>query len=233
MTRERLSPQQTRWVEQCLPRVEQLARTLAPRMPHASREELVSAGYEGLVQAALRYEPQSGVPFGAFAHFRVRGAMIDAARSAAPALRRKARAVRALQATQDLLERTAAAQPAADAADPRSLRERVAAAAALVRHATTAVLLSRVAPDDPDGVIDEVEHDAESQLLDAELRRALLQVIDDAGEDEKQMVRALYFEGITMQQLADRTGKNKSTVSRHHARLLAALADRLREKMGG
>jgi RNA polymerase sigma factor for flagellar operon FliA len=233
VTSERLSPQQTLWVEQCLPRVQHMARVLAPKMPHASQEELESAGYEGLVQAALRYEPESGVPFGAFAHYRVRGAMIDAARAAAPALRRKSRAVRSLAATQELLEREAAAQPAADRADPRSLRERVAAAAALVHKATTAVLLTRVAPDDPDGVIDEVQSDAESQLLDAELRRTLLEVIDGADDDEKLMVRALYFEGITMQELAERTGKNKSTVSRHHAKLLATLGERLRERLGG
>lgn len=215
-----------------MPRVEQLARALAPKMPHASRDELVSAGYEGLVQAALRYEPESGVPFGAFAHYRVRGAMIDAARSATPSLRRKARAMRALQTTQDLFERAAAAQPVADRADPRSLRERVAAAAALVRQTTTAVLLSRAAPHDPDAVVDDAETDAETRLIDAEVRKALLAILEDANDEQRQMVQALYFEGITMQELADRTGKNKSTVSRHHARLIADLGERLRARLG-
>ena len=55
---------------------------LAARIPHASIDELQSAGYEGLIEAAMRYDPSIGVPFASYAHFRVRGAMIDAARRA-------------------------------------------------------------------------------------------------------------------------------------------------------
>lgn len=236
MTTERLTPQQARWVEQALPSVRTLARTLAPKMLHASLDELVSAGSEGLVDAALRYEPESGVPFGAFAHYRVRGAMIDAARRAAPALRRKARAIRtlrALQATQALLEHAAASQPAPHAPEPRSLRERVAAAADLVAQATTAVLISRAAPDDPELVLDEEVGDAEQRMLDRELRAGLQTIVETAEPAERQMVQALYFEGTSMQEYADRIGKSKSTVSRQHSRLLRALGERLRARLDG
>jgi len=43
-------------------------------------DDLVSYGCVGLMSAACRFDPDDGRPFEAFAHFRVRGAMIDGMR---------------------------------------------------------------------------------------------------------------------------------------------------------
>lgn len=51
-------------------------------------DELVSAGREGLWEAARRYDPDSSVPFKGFAGYRVRGAMIDHLRRTAAVPRR-------------------------------------------------------------------------------------------------------------------------------------------------
>ncbi len=45
-----------------------------------AREELVSFGREGLLDAARRYDAGRGAPFGAWAAIRVRGAMLDGIR---------------------------------------------------------------------------------------------------------------------------------------------------------
>ncbi len=228
---EQLTPAQSKRVQAALPRVERLARKLARRMPHVSADELVSAGAEGLIQAAMRYDPACGVPFGPFAHYRIRGAMIDAARRAAPSVRRRSRALRSLEATQSLLEREQARQPAAGTVDTRSLQERVAAAADLVARTTTAVMLSRVAPADPDSVpVD--ERDAENRLLDAELSRALRDEIASLPEEFGRLYQALYVEGTSMHTYAERAGLSVSTVSRHHGKLLAHVRDRLAERLG-
>lgn len=227
---EALSPDQARWVEQCVPRVMSLAKQLVGSMPHISIDDLVSAGYEGLVHAALRYEPGNGVPFVAYAHYRVRGAMIDAARRAAPELRRHSRALRALQATQALLEHAERNRVPRSAADPRSLRERVAAAAELVAQTTTAVLLARLGPADPDSVPTS-ELDAETKLLDAEDLSFVRSVIARCDANERRLFEAIYIHGISMREFADSIGKSVSTVSRHHARLLARVAEGLRGAM--
>ena len=232
MTAQRLTPQQARWVELALPRVDKLAKSIALKVTHISKDELRSAGHEGLVEAALRYTPESGVPFGAWAHYRVRGAMIDAARRAAPDLRRRARALRTLQATQALLEESSKSQPAADAVDPRSLRQRVAAAAELVTQASTALLLSRLAPPDPDSVIDEGMEDAEQVVLDKEVQRTFDAAIDTCSAEDKKMLSALYFEGASMHEYAMRLGKSAATVSRAHARLVKRLGAILRSRLG-
>lgn len=229
----RLTPRQRAWVEQCLPRVRSMARALAPRIPHATSEELESAGNEGLVEAALRYDPASGVPFRAFAHYRVRGAMIDAARKVAPAIRRRSRALQALEASQSLLERAQRREPRGDAIDQRSLRERVDAAAALVAQTTTAVLLSKLAPTDPDTLSAAEGDDVERRLLDRELMAQLRVALDTCTPEESALVTALYFEGRSMNEYAEACGVSASTVSRHHARLLAKLGNIVRARMRG
>jgi RNA polymerase sigma factor for flagellar operon FliA len=50
--------------------------------PHVDRDELAAAGNLGLVEAAARFDPTRGVPFGRFASVRIRGAVLDACRAA-------------------------------------------------------------------------------------------------------------------------------------------------------
>ena len=54
------------------------ARRLALRTgTHASIDDFWNAGAVGLIEAARRFDPDSGVPFEAFVEHRVRGAMLD------------------------------------------------------------------------------------------------------------------------------------------------------------
>jgi RNA polymerase sigma factor FliA len=223
-----LTAEQRRWVERAAPRVARIASALASSVTHASRDELTSAGYEGLVQAAQRYDPGSGVPFYAFAHHRIRGAMIDHARQSAPAVRRRSRALRLLQASQALLEQAQRESLPGTTADPRTLQQRVAAAAEIVAQQTTAVLLSKAKPRDPDTVA-EPSADMETGLLHAELRDHLATLLRRCSEDERGLIEAIYFEGRTMAAYAEEIGKSVSTVSRRHARVIGRLGRSLRE----
>jgi RNA polymerase sigma factor FliA len=226
-----LDANQNRLIESCLGKVAVLARQLGPRMPHTSIEELRSAGYEGLVQAALRYDPEGGVPFAAFAHYRVRGAMIDAARRAAPEIRRRSRALRALQATQALLEHAERTRASPEVGDPRSLRERVAAAAELVAQTTAAVLLTKITPDDPESLGDP-RFDLEDAVAQRLEHAGLWRAVERCSDEERELVDALYVRGLTMHEYADEIGKSVSTVSRHHAKVIAELARALTPVLG-
>lgn len=227
MASAKLTAEQQRWVERTAPNVKALARSLAPSTPHASQEELESAGLEGLVQAALRYDPKMGVPFKAFAYYRIRGAMIDAARDAAPQIRRRSRAMRRLQLSQSLLEQAQQRQPRAEDGDPRSLVQRVQAAADLVAQTTAAVVLSKLPPASPENLA-APGVDAEAAVLAKEERALLDTALEDCDEADRALLDALYFRGLTMSEYAAQLGQNKSTVSRHHSRLLARLAKRMR-----
>lgn len=69
-------------IEQHLPLVEHQVLRLSGGFPRfVDRGELVSAGTLGLVEAARRYDPGTGVPFPSYASRRIRGAILDLVRS--------------------------------------------------------------------------------------------------------------------------------------------------------
>jgi RNA polymerase sigma factor FliA len=211
----RLTPEQQAMVARASSRVPYVARSVRALVGGLSFDECESAGYEALVRAALRYDPATGVPFMAFAYQRVRGAMVDAAREARPDRRRLARMVRLIEATSEL-----AAPPTATAGDPRTLAERVEAAAAIVRQVTTAVVLSRAAAE-----VDSGQPDLEAWMVDEQTRGRLRRAIDRCDADEQGMIEALYFRGLSMHAYAEESGISASTVSRRHARVLKRLAE--------
>jgi RNA polymerase sigma factor for flagellar operon FliA len=222
----RLGPEQRALVAMVAPRVPRIARSMRHLLGGLSFDECESAGYEALVRAVLRYDPAMGVPFSAYSYPRVRGAMLDAARQVSPDRRRLARAIRALEGID--AAGTAHSAPAL-AGDPRSLAERVQAAAAMVREATMAVVMARSATEaDPERVADSGPA-VDELLVDAQTRAQVIAVIGRCEPDERELIEAIYFNGQSMHDYAVRAGVHVSTVSRRHARLLRKLSTWLGE----
>jgi RNA polymerase sigma factor for flagellar operon FliA len=68
--------------------VRRIACSLIRHLPsHVDLDELIALGNMGLVKASTRYDASRGVPFGAFAAPRIRGAMLDGLRQADPLTR--------------------------------------------------------------------------------------------------------------------------------------------------
>ena len=61
-------------------------------------DDLLGYGREGLLDAARRFDPARGVPFRAYANYRVRGAIIDGVRTMARLPRRAHERLNALSA---------------------------------------------------------------------------------------------------------------------------------------
>lgn len=78
-----------------LPLVATIAASVGRRLPrHIPRADLVADGLFGLVEAADRFDPDRGVPFGAFARQRVQYAILDGLRAldwTSPYVRRRQR----------------------------------------------------------------------------------------------------------------------------------------------
>jgi RNA polymerase sigma factor for flagellar operon FliA len=204
-----LSPEQRARVEAFAPRVPAIARSLR-RVVGIAPDECESAGYEALTRAALRYDPSAGAPFAAYAFYRVRGAMIDAARNAFPDHKRARRLLNALEVTQELAELRL--RPGDD---PRRIGERFSDAAELVREVTAATVLSRLfAGDDDDG-------------FGPEVRLSLRKVVAACDDDERALIDAVYVRGLTLTEVAAELATSVSTISRRHQRLLRRLADLL------
>lgn len=218
-TEPRLTKDQQALVERAVHRVPQIARQIRHLLGGISFEECESAGYEALVRSALRFDPSLGVPFIGFAYPRVRGAMLDAARRASPDRRRLTRAIK-------LVESVEAArlnhQAPAVAGDPRSLRERVEAAAAMIREVTAAVVLTRIVDAEPERLADGATP-VDEIVADEHTKAVVQRAMERCEPEERALLAALYFGEQTMHEYAAAIGVNVSTVSRRHARALAKL----------
>lgn len=208
-----------------LKRTERVAHAVTAYLGVLPYEEFYSIGCEALTRAAARYDFDSGVPFWGYAYYRVRGAMIDAVRARSPNRRRIKRAAQTMAMSQSAAELMGNRFPSA-ADDPRSLTERVNAAADLIRQTTAAVVLNHITagPDiieqapDPNALPDD-------RVIAEETCNQLRHLLDSVcTEDERRLIDDLYTRGKSMHSLKAAYGVSVSTISRRHARLLKKLS---------
>jgi len=198
--------------------------------PAVELDELLSYGREGLLDAARRYDPSRGVPFRAYANFRVRGAVLDGMRASARLPRRVHARLRALDAArrtsegaaEDALGATPAHEAAADA--ERALGAHLAAMATAM-----AVGLVAEAGGGEEGELVAVDGQSspEEAVGRAELLARLREAIQDLPREEAELVRRHYLGGERFDHVAAELGLSQSWASRLHTRAVARLAKRL------
>jgi len=189
-------------------------------------EDLVAAGFEGLLEARNRFDPARGVAFKSFAYYRVRGAVIDAVRQNAYLPRRAYARMKAAEALdlegEQAVEQRAGAE-AGGARDPnardpeQSLRAidgilgRIAAA-----YCTAAGSESDSPPESAS---------PERALLDRERQDRVRRALDALPEPERTLLQGHYLQDRRFDEIAKELGLSKSWASRLHTRAL----DRMRE----
>jgi RNA polymerase sigma factor for flagellar operon FliA len=220
-----LTPQQAKMVAAEIGRVEKIARAMRKQLPNVADGDLESAGNEALVLAATRFDPGLGVPFGTFAHYRIRGAMIDFVRASRPVERSARRALVALDASQKLLEQASEDQ----SGERQTLEARVAAAKALVERTAAAALMAANAVDADLVATDSSQATAEDLSIANQQREKIKAALASLSEADRELVRAIYDQERSMHNLAAAQGCNVSTISRRHSRILGDLAQRLRD----
>lgn len=195
-------------------------------------DELLSFGREGLLDAARRFDPSRGVPFRAYANFRVHGAIIDGVRSLARLPRRAHERLAAVAAAnqvsegmlEDLQAPRAPGSTSTDAA--RALAEHLGNMAT----AMAVGLLAHTAKDDdgiPTPLLDE-SLTPEAELGRAELMQLVTEAIEKLPPPEDELVRRHYLGGERFDHVAQELGLSKSWASRLHTRAIGRLTKRLR-----
>lgn len=227
-----LTPEAAKLVEAHLSLIPALTAGMAAHYPrHADREELAQAAALGLVEAALRFDPERGVPFERWAVTRIRGAVVDAIRAVDFAPRSVRSTARHIDAAHEALSQRLGRTPTTKelaATLKMSVRElddhraRRDSAHVLSLDATTTsaegssagladVLIELDAPT-PDVVVDEAESLAlvttAVQLLPERLRT---------------VIEGYFVAGRTSQEIADELGVTESRVSQMRAEGLAML----------
>lgn len=212
-------------VERHLDLPRRAAAMIYPRVrDHVEYDELVALGNAGLAEAAQRFDPARGVPFSAFAWYRVQGAIIDGMRRMSQLPKRVWAGLVALRAASEYLEhrvereagaaKTGAPPPAgADAlAAVKSAMSAIRTMYVTSLDAMTGVEISSESQSAPDRI--------DSQRIAAKLHDAL----GSLPERERALMTKHYWEGKTLLEAGAELGISKSWASRLHAQAV----DRIR-----
>jgi RNA polymerase sigma factor for flagellar operon FliA len=229
------SPEVLRRFEDELPLVDRVVRGLSRQLGgHVERDELMSFGREGLLDAARRFEPDREVPFRAYAVVRIRGSILDGVRrmSKLPrGLHRRLSGVSAAnQSSEGGLE--------ASFAPPGPGEGKAQAEAALSEQlATMATAIAVGMLHEPtwgevpgERVLLDPAADPERSVEQAELLALTRQEVDQLPEQERELIRRHYLEGEPFEAVASDLNISRSWASRLHHRAMSRLTRRLRHR---
>jgi len=194
------------------------------------RDDLMSFGREGLLDAARRYDESRGVPFRVYASFRVRGAAYDGVRriSALPrSLYHKLASLDAQTLASDG-EAPYVFTVEGSTSDANQTQELLADHLAGMAMAAT---LGLIAEAGRDGSASESTRDPrlnpEQAFASAEVLRRILEELEGLDAEEREVVRRHYFDGEPLETVAAALNISKSWASRLHTRALSRLGKRL------
>ena len=219
--------------------VKALAQRLAQRLPaQVEMTDLVSVGVLGLIDAATRYKPSTGVPFDAFARRRVQGAMLDALRDLdwAPRSLRKMR--RDLDAAISKLRHELKREPEdLEIAEAMNLSEvEYDRLLDQVKSLELGALRQLDATSQDGGSLIEMiidpEEGPEARLERTELRAHLGKAIAQLPDRERQILALYYEEELTMAEIGAVIGVCESRVSQLRSLALSRLRVTLKESLG-
>lgn len=195
-----------------------------------SVEDHISAGREALLHAARSFDPDRGIPFRRWATIKLRGAMVDAARSNSALPKRVYRKLRAIRAMNDMHE---AANEDRAAAPPLTAEDADAQLSAQLSSAAIAAAMGFLTyrsnkSEEVLGRLKDEDHSPESNVGDALLLERVKAAILERPEQERLLLERHYFGDTQLDEIAKELGLSKSWTSRLHARAIEGLAKSLR-----
>jgi RNA polymerase sigma factor for flagellar operon FliA len=229
-------------VEAHLPLVKHIVFQVAVHFPrHVDREELARAGALGLIEAAHRYDADRGVPFERFAAQRIRGAILDAVRSADWAPRSLRNSARRLDSTRQQLASDLGRTPTASevAAALGITADELTRLQARIHRAVVLALDEHVASEEDedltlgDVLVDRTSLEPSEELETRELHAYLRDAIKLLPERHRLVVVGYFLEGRTSQELARFLGVTESRISQLRSEALEMLKDGITAQYDG
>ncbi|NLO89006.1 MAG: FliA/WhiG family RNA polymerase sigma factor [Clostridia bacterium] len=222
-------------VESYLPLVRHIAGRLNFKLPnHMDREDLISCGIFGLMEAVKKFDPKKGVKFETYAAQRIRGSIVDALRKGQWAPRSVASKLKELQKVlwkleaeerEGVSDSMIAEEMGIDVEEVHSLLAEINKMAVI---SLEDFLLGR-----EEGItvgetlMDSHSSNPLSELVEEELRTSLAQAVEDLPEKDRMVISLYYFEGLTLREIGSILGVSESRVSQLHARAILKLREAL------
>ncbi len=188
-------------------------------------DDLIQLGMIGLLEAAERYDPESGVLLSSFAYTRIRGAILDGVGDLTGVKRSQLRRLKRQAAANEYVESMDHANSyGGDAVD----------IAGMVQGVLFACDLSdaMVARNDAEEGPSPLKSTPEKSLARTQMADLVNSVVDELPENEAELLRAHYAEGRSLQSLGDELGASRSWMSRIHKRALGRARDILETRHG-
>ncbi len=228
-----VSPSTNDLIEQNQGLVRSIATRVRRSLPsNIELDDLIGYGQLGLAEAAQNFDPQKGCSFTTYAYYRVRGAIYDGVSKLAWTSRARYHHIRYEQMANATLESEAEQQP--ESSRQGSLTE-MAARFGDVAEKLAVVYLGSLGDGESRETNLQVADSSVAEPSDLAARRELCDrlrgLVDSLPEQAATLIRATYYEGLTLKQAGARLGVSKSRASRVHASAIQRLARSLK-RMG-
>ena len=231
------------FIKQYTPLVKYVAGRIAIGMPsNVEFDDLVGYGVFGLLDAIDKFDPEKNVKFKTYAVTRIRGAIFDELRSidfVPRSVRQKTREVEeAISTLEARLGRTATDH---EIADSMGIGEDEYIKTMIKISGTSILSIHEVwySGDDNDKVSigDSIESPSslnpEVMAERDEIRRVIVEAINELPENEKKILVLYYFEDLTLKEIGQVLGVTESRVSQLHTKAILRLRTRLKNSRKG
>lgn len=209
-------------IENYLPLVKLVAGRVAISLPqHVDRDDLISSGFFGLLDAIERYDLSRNVKFETYAVTRIRGSILDTIRSQdwLPAtVRQKAR-----QYEQTLAElESRLGRSATDSEISEALGISLEQLHTLINQLNTSTLVPLEDFIQSETIAGNVA--SPSQNIEAEeVKNSLMRAIDKLPEKEKLVVTLYYYEELTLKEISLILKLSEARISQLHTKAIFRL----------
>ncbi len=215
--------------------IELIAQKLIIKLPPSvAKEELMSAGFDGFVQAANTYDGSRGIKFDTYAAGRIRGAMLDYLREIDPVARKAREQYNEFERVTDALRGETGREPSLEdvlaRAEISHENLRAARSSLAVAHHLSLDCRGRAAEEKSlRYTLQELEDHKVEQPFDVVSNREAAEYMTRGLTRKEKRVLVLYYtEGMTMGEIGAAMDLSESRVCQIHAKVLSKLRTRAR-----
>lgn len=209
-------------IENYLPLVNVIAGRIAISLPaHVDRDDLISSGFFGLLDAIERYDLDKKNKFETYAGIRIRGAILDYLRSKdwiPVSLRQKIRKYEhAVVELENMLGRSATDE---------EIAAKMQLTAEELHELVKQLNIATIVPLDDYIRIEAMADTENSQLLNIEaqeIQDILAKAIDDLPEKEKLVVSLYYYNELTLKEISLILNLSEARISQLHTKAIMRL----------
>jgi len=215
------------------PLVKYIAERIAIRLPsNISKEELISAGTVGLLDALDRFEPEMGIKFQTYAEHRIKGAILDELRKMDWFPRSVRKDIHKIEHAITALKSRNGREPE-DSEIAEEMGIDIDSYYRIITRARGVTLLS-LDETLPDGTTPKFAKQASDmpspldELTIKELKKIISEALAQLSKKEQLVISLYYYDELTLKEIAKILDLTESRISQIHSKAIIKLRAKLR-----